>query len=102
LALLATSAIAAGAATFQQRVVFGGQPAGLFLYRVQEFALGVVGYARAGRYRDALAELLALLRHNPDPQGRAMALQTVVLLRLDKRDPAALREFLRQATGVSG
>src|SRR4029077_4803053 len=34
LALLATSAIAAGAATFQQRVVFGGQPAGLFLYRV--------------------------------------------------------------------
>ena len=102
LALLATSAIAAGAATFQQRVVFGGQPAGLFLYRVQEFALGVGGYARAGRYRDALAELLALLRHNPDPQGRARALQTVVLLRLDKRDPAALREFLRQATGVSG
>jgi len=102
LALGSSAAIAAAAAAFQQRVVFGGAPAGPFLYRPPEFALAAIGYARAGRYPDALAELLELIRYNPGPDDRAVALSILASLGVDQRDPTALREFLRRAAEAGG
>jgi len=102
IALLLAAAIGAGAAAFQQRIVFGGQPADLFLYRPTEFVLGVNWYAREGRRLDALHEILAWLQHNPDTQLRRQVLPMVVALRIDKRNPAELRAFLGQAAVARG
>lgn len=62
------------ARALQQRVVFGGKPSGLYLYRPVEFVLGSRIYERQGRYGRAAAELLELARLNPDAETRAGAL----------------------------
>jgi len=102
LALLGSIALGVAATMCQREVVFGGHPAGLFLYRAQEFVFGVEGYAREGRYRDALAENLALLRLNPARDVRTTTLAMLADLRVDRRDPEALRDFLREAVDVGG
>lgn len=96
---LALVAAAAGAgAAWQSRVVFGGHPEGVFLYRPSEFLLGADSYARKGRYGAALSEIVLLLGHNPDRSIRPTALLLAAHIDLQRQDVAGARQALDLAT----
>lgn len=84
-------------AIWQSRVVFAGQPAGIFLYRPPEFFLGADFYARQGRYGNAIAELLQLARLNRDRSIRSSTLLRIAGLELTSGNPAAAREAVQAA-----
>lgn len=94
-------AIAAVASAVQARVVFDGRPAGIYLYRPPEFMLGVAAREKAGEYGAALAEMLDLLRQNPDRGVRASAMVTAARLQFEKGDARAARDTLDLAAQSS-
>jgi 4-amino-4-deoxy-L-arabinose transferase-like glycosyltransferase len=97
IAVSAAACISLAAAALQSKVVFEGRPAGGYLYRHLEFALGVRFYESQGRLAEASREALDLARLNQVPGTRASALLTVGRLEARQNHRAAASEALAGA-----
>ena len=94
-------AMMVAAASLQARVVFGGRPSGIYLYRPPEFLLGAQGHEKAGEFGAALGEVVDLLRLNPDRGVRGSAMVMAARLQVEKGDARAARDTLALAAQTS-
>jgi Tetratricopeptide repeat/Dolichyl-phosphate-mannose-protein mannosyltransferase len=93
-AVILTVLVGLAARAWQDRVVFGGAPPGVYLYRPPEFLLGAQIDANGGRYGAAIREISDLLRLNPDSSFRPTALLLAADIQVRSGDRAAARETL--------
>jgi len=91
----------AGGAAWQDRVVFRGRPAGIFLYRPSEFLLEADYLLRKGREAEAIQELTTLARVNPDPTAQALAALGMAAIHLAVGREVAARQALAVAAETS-
>ncbi len=98
----AATTLALAATALQSKVVFAGQPTGLFLYRPAEFLLSADGYARRGRYAAALHEITELLSHNPDRAVRPTAFLLAARIHVEQHRLEAARQDLDLAIEAGG
>jgi 4-amino-4-deoxy-L-arabinose transferase-like glycosyltransferase len=94
---IAAAAVGLGTVALQAKLVFAGQPKGLYLYRAAEFELGARYFETQGRLSDATGEALAFARLNPDRRLKASALVLVGKLEARQGHATAAREALAGA-----
>ncbi len=91
---------AAVVAGLQHRVLFGGEPAGRFLYRPPEFWLAFSAYSGRGLWVEARREVSELAGLNSDPAIRASALLLVGRAEVKLGRPDRARSAVSAATLV--
>jgi tetratricopeptide (TPR) repeat protein len=98
----ASLAIFLAGGALERRVVFGDRSPATARYRPNDFAIGAQVYAERGRYREALGEMLDLVRLNPHPSLVRGVFVKVEQLGIPAKDEAATREFFERAAAVRG
>jgi tetratricopeptide (TPR) repeat protein len=102
LAAGASLAVFLAARALERAVVFADRSPAMAFYRPNDFAIGAQVYAERGRYREALGEMLDLLRLNPHPTLVRGVFVKVEQFGIPAKDEVATREFFERAAAVRG